>query len=318
MINTYLLTMEEVEALVLSLDKYYSISFTNLGKSAGVSVNQATDVCKKLLKMLAKTPMFHNFGDDLAKFLQANESGLTKFAKYWDILFSDTTLPTLRLVDFNVKVAHNDIDYKYIKFGHGINKSKCWGYVLKPYILDGSLFDKRDEGAALRYHYERHVYEMLLDYIYFCLVNSERVVSRDMDYEGIEVVEGFDVSIVKMFLEYYEKMKGNAVKLISSKDEPYGRFQFFKEGIRDYCRNCRGHLVEDYVRDYYFQREFFDANWYGIQEMLKLDRKAGAKEEKFLREMLYGKCKNKSEHKRGRVLGVIVRFVDYVLSGCYI
>lgn len=49
MINTYLLTMEEVEALVLSLDKYYGLSFTNLGQSAGVGVISSYDVSKQFL-----------------------------------------------------------------------------------------------------------------------------------------------------------------------------------------------------------------------------------------------------------------------------
>lgn len=319
MINAYLLTMEEVERLIISLDKYYAVSFTNLDKYSRTNVYYCYEVSRKMLRLLRKTALFHNLNDDLAKFLHSNEEGLTRFGKYWDVLFSDGTFPSYKLVDYKVKVAaYNATEGRDIKFGHGLDRSKSWGYVLRDYIADGSLFDKRDEGAAIRHRYERHVYEMLLDYIYFCLMNSERVVSRDMDYKGIEVVDGFDISIAKMFLGYYDKMFGNSVKLVSGKDEVKCRFELFKDGISDYCRIGRGHLVEEYVRHFYFQKEFVEANWYGIQEMLKLDGSVGANEEKFLRNLFFSNTNKASEDKRGRVLATIVRFVDYVLSGCYI
>lgn len=319
MINTYLLTMEEVEQLVLSLDKYYSISFTNLGKSAGAGVNDSTEVSRKMLKMLAKTTMFHNFGDDLVKFLCANEEGLTKFAKYWDVLFSDGTLPTLRLVDLNVKVAaYNATEGRNIQFGSGIVKYKSWGYALMPFILDGSLFDKRAEGIAIRDRYERFIYEMVLDYIYFCLVNREIVESKNMNYKDIELVDNFDVSIAKMFLDHYDDMGGNPVSLVSGKDCVGGVFEKWKKGIKDYCVDTSGYHVDEHIRHFEFQKDFIRANWYGIQEMLKLDGTIGAKEEKFLRDLFFSNSNKASEDKRGRVLATIVRFVDYVLSGCYI
>lgn len=102
------------------------------------------------------------------------------------------------------------------------------------------------------------------------------------------------------------------------KHEVGGMFELFKSGIRKYSLDCRGYKVQEFIRLFEFQKDFVSANWYGIQEMLKLDGSEGAKEEKFLRDLFFGKVKKASEDKRGRVLGVMVRFIDYVLSGCYI
>lgn len=322
--NSYfLLRGRDYEMLRLSFSSLYRLNFDGVYDACRIDRGDGHESACVMLdlfdRVITKGGWTAKNVETIRMFISLNSGGMVRFAKGFRGL-GVKEFPSCRCVG----VKYGEGKEGACSFGKGISMGKHWSNVLGDLLIDLDMFGKAFAEVEMG-----SLYELVVDYVYFCLVHikgiGERLELLD-SYRGIKFIEGFDAGIGCMFLRYYEWVsddpdwyKSSVTELVRYyKGGQAGRgFELFQEEIRDWSRNKRGMLECNYVKTEEFRFEFINANLYGIRVMLEAEGKRGVKDREYIDGAYYGigKVVKRDVKKDLKIVG---RFIEYVLSVCYV
>lgn len=320
--NSYFLLMgRDYEMLRLSFSSLYRLNFDGVYDACRIDRGDGHESAITMLdlfdRVITKGGWTAKNVETMRMFISLNAGGMLRFAKGYRGL-DVKEFPSCRCVG----VKYGEGKEGACSFGKGISMSKHWSNVLGDLLIDLDMFGKAFAEVEMG-----SLYELVVDYVYFCLVHMKGIedwLKMLGGYRGVGFVNGFDGGIGCMFLRYYEWVsddadgyKGRVKRLVGAyKKGLAGRgFELFKEGISHWCRNKRGKDKESYVMTEEFRFEFINANLYGIRVMLEGQGKSGVKDREYIDGAYYGIGKVVKRSVK-RDLKIVGRFIEYVLSGC--
>lgn len=327
--NSYfLLSGRHYEMLRISFSSLYDIDFEGLYDECDIERGDVFDSTDKLLRkfdgVITKGGWHRETLEDMRMFISLNAGGMLRFAKGFRGL-EVREFPSCSCG--GVKYGYNGINA--CSFGYGINMGKHWSNVLGDVLKDLEVLDVEMYGEAFVRVDMSSFYELVIDYVYFCLVHMKGIedwLKMLGGYRGVGFVKGFDGGIGCMFLRYYEWVsddadgyKGRVKRLVGGYKKGLAGIgmELFKEGISHWCRHRRGKDEESYVMTEEFRWEFINSNLYGIRVMLECQGKGGVKDREYIDRAYYGIGKVVKRSVK-RDLKIVGRFIEYVLAGCYV